>query len=135
MKAMTKPLNKNWQRQVENHLDLLKDIREESENDPARRQTYEGICHAFHHYLETYFGSAQGFADYLRTDIEERRLAASVPSALTDNDKDWKISEATVPLMIERASSLYEKTYKPLTEGISHYKAFHHAITPAFTLQ
>lgn len=136
--AETRPLEKNWQAQVENHLAVMKDVKSETAHLTAGSAehahllaTHEGVCHAFNYYMEIYFGSAQGFGDFLRADAEKKLQDVGMSHEILNVFDGWKISGDSVPEIAQNAGKLYEKVYKAVVDGASHLKAFP---APAFRL-
>lgn len=131
--AEIQPLPKNWQRQVENHLHALKVIRDEAaalsngEEKQRLTQTYKNMCFVFTGYLKTYFDSPQKFGEILHADIEKKLLANGLSASVAGDKSHWEIPVATPVLMAERAGKVYEENYKKTIEGLSHFKALHHA--------
>lgn len=131
---------KDWTAQIEKHIDAMKKTSDAAASHPPGAEherlfdLYEATCHDFVQHLQSHYGSAQGFAEFLRADIVLSMAKAGLHSDLIGDEEDWAVNGSDIWQIAEQASVRYRINYQEAAEGLAHHKAYHHAPAPEFNL-
>lgn len=129
-------IEEGWAKKIEAHIGTMAALQDHAmqvgpgPEHESRWNSYVGACHDFLHHLETHFGSAQGFSDFLRGEVRLEFAANALDTALMERYPLWNLIARDDVMKAQAASSLYEMGYTSFMDSAAHKKALHHAAPP-----
>ena len=133
-------ITKDWAEKIEAHIETMAAANEAatsagpSDEHSRLWDIYAGTCHDFLDHIRNFYGSPQGFSDFLRKEVEHKFLEAGLTADQIDGYPCWRIYDNQEWATASGLSTLYRFGYLEFMEAAANKKAFHHAAPLEFNL-
>ncbi len=128
-------LTKDWEQKIKAHTEMVGKAQAHLTSLPpdhpefdARHDAYGSVCQDFVAHIDSFYGSAQGFSDFIRADLGQKFSAVRLSRDDLDEYPNWTFpARLSVRETAEQLSRIYRINYLESVDAVAHHKAFHHA--------